>query len=252
MNPTKLFSWSRLSLFVGPLDEATRHVHGAAAWCIALDGELGFAPGDAAFGRAQAVRIAPGVDHRLHGNGRPVAVLYVSPEHHRQVTRAIARPERLVSLLNDAYRSAPSRLATLESEVWAELERAGQSPRLDARARRASDLIRSQLDAPLRLAELADETGLSSERLRHVFRDQYGVNVRRYHVWHRCLAALTYAVQGASLTNAALELGFASSAHFSAQFRANFGIAPSSILRARGLEFEQFGQFGAPHVAAGT
>jgi len=52
-------------------------------------------------------------------------------------------------------------------------------------------------------------------------------------------AAVHALVAGVSLTAAALDAGFSSSAHFSAAFREMFGLAPSRLARA-GLRIEQY------------
>ena len=50
-------------------------------------------------------------------------------------------------------------------------------------------------------------------RLQHLFRDQVGVPIRRYLLWHRYLTALSLLADGASVTHAAHAAGFADSAH---------------------------------------
>lgn len=47
--------------------------------------------------------------------------------------------------------------------------------------------------------------------------------------------AVRRAAQGASLTMAAIEAGFADSAHFANTFRSSLGLAPSTLLLARTL-----------------
>jgi methylphosphotriester-DNA--protein-cysteine methyltransferase len=51
--------------------------------------------------------------------------------------------------------------------------------------------------------------------------------------WNRMRVALKAMVSGVALTKAALDAGFASSAHFSAAFRAMFGLAPSQLTKRR-------------------
>jgi AraC-like DNA-binding protein len=46
-----------------------------------------------------------------------------------------------------------------------------------------------------------------------LFRDQVGVPIRRYLLWHRYLTALSLLADRASVTHAAHAVGFADSAH---------------------------------------
>jgi AraC-like DNA-binding protein len=50
-------------------------------------------------------------------------------------------------------------------------------------------------------------------RLQHLFRDQVGVPIRRYLLWHRYLTAMSLLADGASVTRAAHAADFADSAH---------------------------------------
>ena len=60
-----------------------------------------------------------------------------------------------------------------------------------------------------------------------------GVTVRRYRLWVAMGAATRAIVRGESLTTAALDSGFSSSAHLSAAFREMFGLEPSRFARGR-------------------
>lgn len=232
-------AWPDISIFLGPLAEATTHAHGAWAWCVGLEGELQFASADTE-SRGRAFSIEPGHTHRLHGGNKPVAVVYFSPELARGLKQGrIEHPARLVTLLNDAYRS--KQVPNIETALLRERAAlASTAEAADARVRRTAATIRSDLARDVRLAELAAHERLSGERLRHLFRAHTGVTLRRYRLWHRCIEAVTAAVRGQSLTEAAYGVGFSSSAHLSSTFRAGFGLAPSQIVRAPGLEFAQF------------
>jgi AraC-like DNA-binding protein len=60
-----------------------------------------------------------------------------------------------------------------------------------------------------------------------------GVPLRRYKLWIGMGAAMRAIARDDSLTTAALEAGFSSSAHFSAAFREMFGLEPSRFARGR-------------------
>jgi len=248
MHKTQLYQWPDKMLFIGPLGEVAAHAHGANAWCYALDGALGYAAGrSAGWSHAAAARIVLGCEHRLHGNDRPVAVLYLHPEFDTpqlEGTRLLG--EAAPPLLHDAYRSASLSAAAL-AELGAGLDcivyggrepgAGGASPAVGA----AVACLKRGLAHNLGLPEIAAAAGLSAGRLAHRFSEGLGLAPRRFRVWHRLVRALDLAVAGGSLTAAALDSGFASPAHLSSAFRASFGLSPSAVLRVPGLDMHRAG-----------
>jgi AraC-like DNA-binding protein len=96
-------------------------------------------------------------------------------------------------------------------------------------------------DRDVRMTRLAQQAGLSLRQLRHRFSEELGMNPSAYLRWRRLRQAVNAIERGASLTEAALEAGFADSAHFSRVFLAHFGMAPSqalSSIRFRGPTHE--------------
>ncbi len=80
------------------------------------------------------------------------------------------------------------------------------------------------------LSKAARAAALSPTRFHALFRRQVGAPFRRYRLWRRMGSAMTALASGANLTQAALEAGFSSSAHFSHQFLRMFGLAPSALM----------------------
>ena len=70
---------------------------------------------------------------------------------------------------------------------------------------------------------------LSQSRLQHLFRDQAGVPIRRYLLWHRYLTALILLADGASVTRAARAAGFADSAHLTPTAVRMNGFTPTKM-----------------------
>ena len=68
-----------------------------------------------------------------------------------------------------------------------------------------------------------------TERLQHLFRDQVGVPIRRYLLWHRYLTALSLLADGASVTRAAHAAGFADSAHLTRTAVRMNGFTPTKM-----------------------
>ena len=103
---------------------------------------------------------------------------------------------------------------------------------LTAAAQGETAMVRAMLDSAaaeheVAIAQLAGQSGLSVRQLRHRFTQDLGVNPRAYLRWRRLRYAIDAITRGATLTQAALEAGFADSAHFSRVFHAQFGMSPS-------------------------
>lgn len=139
------------------------------------------------------------------------------------------REGELIRLLSDASRSVDRwRRRRDEVETCLGLQtRTANDPVV-------AEVIRSMRRAPgsvHRLETLAATAGLSTTRLRHRFKQELGVSLSTFRRWNRIGVAMKLAGTGNTLTTAALEAGFASSAHFSTAFRAMFGVSPSMLIK---------------------
>lgn len=80
------------------------------------------------------------------------------------------------------------------------------------------------------LGELADLACVSACHLAHTFREEVGTSVYRYVVRSRLASALDAVLDDdTDLSTIALDAGFASHSHFTARFRALFGLAPVEL-----------------------
>ena len=92
-------------------------------------------------------------------------------------------------------------------------------------------LIHEDAAARLSLATLARHAKLSPSRFAALFKQATGVPIRRYKLWVAMGAAVRSMQRGASLTEASMDAGFSSPAHFSSAYRQMFGMEPSRLLR---------------------
>lgn len=100
-------------------------------------------------------------------------------------------------------------------------------PSIDAALARLPDLVG---EGRVEVDQLAAEVGLSVSRLTHVFSDEIGTPIRSYVRWLRLVNATEQLANGASITQAAHEAGFADGPHFTRTFRAMFGLAPTDAV----------------------
>ncbi|MCL2713498.1 MAG: helix-turn-helix domain-containing protein [Alphaproteobacteria bacterium] len=111
----------------------------------------------------------------------------------------------------------------------------GSRGRSDAAYLRARHFIREHLrDPDLCLDRICAELGCSKRYLHMLFSDR-GATVSD-HIWQTRLSSCRQEIEanaGKKITDIAFSWGFSSSSHFSRMFRKYFGIAPSSIHKAR-------------------
>lgn len=178
--------------------------------------------------RARAALVPPGARHHLRASG-PMAFVYLDPLdddfarlREGDVTAAADR------LLSDTA-GAPWTWSV--DEVCARL---GVPPR-PAPDGRVAAVVRLMDGRPQDFARLGDAArlaGLSTAHFGALFRASVGLPFRRYRLWRRMAVVLRVTGAGGTLTEAAFEAGFASSAHLSAAFRAMFGLSPSALTAA--------------------
>ena len=220
------------------------HWHHAIQVSLPFDGDVQFktsATGD--WVHYPGALIAPDREQVFQAPGHVVANLFFEPESRAGklalerlagqtlVPLDVDEVRRLGEPLAAAYASeAPdTELAAVCRRIVVELT--GADPRQgaqDVRVQRAMRTIRERLDQPLTLAEVGRACGLSAGRLRHLFVQETGVSFRAFLLWERLNRAMSLAMQGVSLTEAAHAANFSDSAHLTRTCRRMFGFAPSA------------------------
>jgi AraC-like DNA-binding protein len=107
----------------------------------------------------------------------------------------------------------------------------GQSALPDPRVARILAELDRRIEGAVSLSDCSAGIYLSESRLRHIFADETGLPFKSYLLWRRLGRAVELYADGASLTEAAHQAGFADSAHFSRTFRRTFGLPATSLAR---------------------
>ncbi len=117
---------------------------------------------------------------------------------------------------------------------------------------RVKEAISTSPERKWTLAELAGMVGISPCHLAHVFKEESGTSVYRYALRSRLAKALNAVLDSnLDLTSIALDAGFASHSHFTARFRAFFGLTPDALRRtARSGEAAELRKIVKAHCAA--
>jgi AraC-like DNA-binding protein len=246
----RIFLWGARALYVGPALRLSPHRNAVAVIALALTGEFGIANDPrglrAGFRPCGSALIPPSTLHHLVPGEGMMAFLYLdgsSLETHRVWSTAGICTKRVGFDLSieGELRSSLQALMT-DRQAWArvrtEIDRLLQPeprPPADERIGRALRRMREPRTPRMSMREAAADVNLSESRFRHLFKIETGVTYRRYRVWLAMGIAFRALSSGASLTNAAMDAGFASSAHFSSTFHEMFGITPSQLVRQRAM-----------------
>lgn len=226
--------WQARAAYVGPGLRLSPHRNAVATLVLGLQAPFGLTLLDRRPTRPERARVAlvpPGAMHHLETSGA-MAFVYLDPlsDDHLRVRAADWADPALVARAAASI-GAGSCLAAPElvRRIGACIQPAPPEGHRSALA----GVIRRINDEPgcfPSVHDAARAAGFSGSHFQRAFREATGVPFRRYRLWRRMGAAARSIGAGASLTQAALEAGFSSSAHFSSGFRAMFGISPSSLL----------------------
>ena len=218
--------------------QTTQHAHYAWKLHIGLDAPVWLRGPERSIGPgagARVVVVPPGVPHSTGAVGWSCAV-FVAPGGRdtpwRSTATAVALggvvAQRLVDACKGLETQARTGTADFITEVRQEASEVFSGPsRVDVRAEKA--LRRLRLEPGVRLASLADEIGISLDRLSRLVSGSTGMRLRRHALWCRLLRLLSSNTRYASITAAALDAGFADHAHLTRTCRSFLGRAPSEF-----------------------
>lgn len=192
---------------------------------------------------ARAVWVPGGVEHEVHGLGDfamrtlyfPVDRVAHLPGECAAIDVVPLLRELVIELVErcpiDDGDAASMRLAQAVIDL---IERARTLPMSlplprDARALRLAEALRADPASPRELAVLAREAGASVRTIQRLFLDETGLPFIQWRQRLRLLHGAARLGQGAPVTEAALDAGYAGTSAFSAAFRKHFGVSPSQL-----------------------
>jgi AraC-like DNA-binding protein len=139
-----------------------------------------------------------------------------------QLVQALGPGHEQSGTCAEAHERWNSALAVLSVDV-------GGEPEVDDRIAAVLAYLRATPSPPPSIKDLVAIAHLSESRLQHVFREQVGVPIRRYLLWHRYLTAMSLLADGVSATAAAHAAGFSDSAHFTRTAVRMNGFTPTKM-----------------------
>lgn len=231
------------ALYVGVARDTKPHAHHAIQACFSLKEPFRLRESPSArWTDLDAAIIPTNVPHQLDGRGHPLAILYLEPESERGRTVVECRSstetlsDELLSQVRQVVREAASKGSTavitpaLFDAVFRSLALAPlrHNP-LDPRIARILKQLRSDANRYGSIPDLAASEGLSTRRLRELFRSEVGISCQRTLLWTRLSLAIGELTQGRSITDAAHGVGFSDAAHLTRTFHRMFGIPPTTL-----------------------
>ena len=238
----QLYSWGARALFIGPALGLSPHRNAVAVVAVGLEAPFELSWNTHDYRRCRCALIPPNTLQHFRATSGAMAFLYVdatSNDYARLRALASTNGERshldlrYEALLLDRLNRLRIGGAACWRETRDELETllSGGTPRAaDARIVQTLQLIHEDPTTRLSLAKLALRAKLSPSRFTALFKQATGVPLRRYKLWVAMGAAVRSMQRGASLTEASMDAGFSSPAHFSSAYRQMFGMEPSRLV----------------------
>lgn len=228
--------WSGHAAYRGPSLQLGTHSGSVDCFALGLDEPFAVRSEGTAERRASSALIPARTSHQVvAGDGR-MMFFYVDPsaagsrnlvDQMLDRTSTIAYDHRDESALIATWRDAP--LPDPEILRKSVLGVVDAEP-IDERIRAAMRILRSRPGDQVSAAEIAAAVDLSPSRFLHLFSAHAGTSFRRYRLWARMSHAAGALSDGADLTTASSEAGFASPSHFSDTFRTMFGLSATALL----------------------
>ncbi len=107
-----------------------------------------------------------------------------------------------------------------------------QLPHLsDPRLKRIADILTGDPRDPRTLAQLCKETGAGKRSVERLFQQEIGMTFGKWRQQLRLMQSMRLLAEGAKVTHAALESGYATPSAFTSMFRKVLGITPRAYFR---------------------
>lgn len=231
---TKLYEANNHILLHTQSLQPAEHSHMAAHIIISMNGIMKLQCAGAEY-LCRGLLIPSGISHAVDTLGNPVLVfLYdCTTDVAKQIREVTCIPEESCKEIARLYGTWEGTAASFDGFERAVLSRLGitgtASEVTDERIRAAMEFIRTRSTETVTCQDVAAAVHLSQSRFSHLFRRQVGMTFAAYRIYQRILYVYSRVLRGMSITEAALEAGFSSSAHFADVNRRVFGISASTI-----------------------
>ncbi|HLR13041.1 MAG TPA: helix-turn-helix transcriptional regulator [Burkholderiaceae bacterium] len=190
------------------------------------------------------LRLGPGVSYRVHSlDSIHPCDIAIPPTLNRKLAQSygLYRMTPLLRELLHSFHEHPELLpddsrSTLTLELLQKMKRWDHctvypqeliNPK-DKRVALICDHVRRNLDSRKKLTQWADELRLDPRTLHRLFVSAFGIPFLQWRQQIRIMAALKWLREGRPIVDIAFDLGYTSQSAFTAMFRRNVGITPTT------------------------
>ena len=235
---TKLYEAKNHILIRAGYADPVEHRHMAAHLIVSLNGQMRVTSDKTEY-LCRGIMIPPGASHAIDTCGNDVLVfLYdCTTDVAKRIGSTRCMTEECCEKAAGLY-AAFERTGTtaaycgLEQSLLAQLALRESACRVrDERILTAMRYIRETIPEKISCREVSAAVHLSQGRFSHLFKEQVGMTFAAYLIYQRIMRVYAEILRGMSVTEAALEAGFSSSAHFADVNRRVFGVPASRITR---------------------
>ncbi len=225
--------------YVGPGVRIDPHSTSIGCLAVGLDGPFELCADAVGSVRARSAYAPARVTHWIPEPRGRMLYLFVDP---LAGARCMAEMNRAQGQFGFEHRRERELIATC-TEPLLDIGRVLESASLpapdsiDPRIAKVAQLIRDDPAAEMSAADAASAVGVSPSHLLRTFAEQTGTTYRRYRQWARMISVAASFAAGHDLTRCAVDAGFASLSHFSANFHRMFGLSATALL-ASGVRFD--------------
>jgi AraC-like DNA-binding protein len=169
----------------------------------------------------EIVVIRPGVEHWVEINGRAQVLYFDGLEFPLGAALAARVPREVATLAIDALASRSG----AQEELRARFSRGRE--RCPAAVARAIDVMAGDPSTRMNQGELAQRLRLGRTQALRAFKAATGMTFREFKRWTALCAATRQIAEGQLVRTAAMDAGFADTAHLTRTFRTAFGTTPT-------------------------
>lgn len=247
-NKTFFYTSPKRSIFIGGLEGVVKRSNVASTLMIAVGSEMSVVNEANESVKCRSLLIPTGTEVTIHTHSAIIAQCFLD-DSGSDLAKLIPQMKTIVptadggSVYTDitmepcminhftylVSERPANRIAIEQIDAWMDGYPAPKNYIYDPRVARAIEIIKDNYTVNLSVESIAVSVGLSVPRLSQIFKLMTGVPIRRFRLTYRAFVAADKLRQGASLTEAAIECGFADYSQMCRVFRELTGTKPSCI-----------------------
>ncbi len=242
-----LIIWKESSLFIGSNNTSiSSHQHPMIQLIVSINDSFLWKDVHGNWIKKNALLVAPNRQHECNASGKELLIIGIDPESifGQFVLNYYLAAEPLIDfpLANIKNFDISHSIRDIEDSNWGQLYDRVKSlfkfnlaelpiKNRDQRIKNVLDYIANNIDTKITTELLMNVSYLSESRLLHLFKQEMGLPIRNYILWHRLQLAFKELSNGHSLTKVGYLTGFSDQSHLTRTFVKTIGATPSALLK---------------------